>query len=213
MRFSISYFVVLDLFVLSSATKTCYWPSGKTAGALTPCNDTLSVSHCCKESDVCISNGLCFSPGLGVLVRRGCTDRSWNSTECPSYCLADKYKAADIVMTVCDTYGDFCCGQDDDARTCCNLNGTEQPEKIGTGSVILAEKWCPLPPPEPNVTVIFNSTDPQFQQVKRAAIGLGVVLGVSLLVLVSLLTDWIRMRRTWKGPIIRPRVSPQVEKS
>lgn len=223
---------MLDLFILSSATQTCYWPSGKTAGALIPCNETVPVSHCCKDSDVCLSNGLCFSPGLGVLVRRGCTDKSWNSTDCPSNCLAgkrptdetgaprnpktsshlfphkDKYKAADIVMTVCETYGDFCCGQDDAARACCNLNGTNGPEKVATGGVVLAKKWCPSSFLDaPAAAPVCNSTNSQFQVAKRTAIGLGVVLAVSLLASVWLLVAWYKLWRVQRRPRV-PNLAP-----
>ncbi len=67
-------------------SQTCYYPDGQETTALIPCNASLPATSCCKDSDVCLKNGLCFSPGLGSVVRRGCTDKMWNSTECAGIC-------------------------------------------------------------------------------------------------------------------------------
>jgi hypothetical protein len=64
----------------------CYYPNGESDDGLHPCNATAAVSHCCRASDVCITNGFCFSSGLNAVVRRGCTDKTFNSTECPQQC-------------------------------------------------------------------------------------------------------------------------------
>jgi hypothetical protein len=67
---------------------TCYYPSGAIADGLLPCNTTAgAVSSCCRVGDVCLTNGYCFSAGQNSLIRRGCTDRTFNSTECPQTCL------------------------------------------------------------------------------------------------------------------------------
>ncbi|KAF2685342.1 hypothetical protein K458DRAFT_417403 [Lentithecium fluviatile CBS 122367] len=68
------------------AIAECYYPDGKIAPGLVPCNATAEVTHCCRDADVCLSNGLCFSTGLGTIVRRGCTDSKWNNTVCPTFC-------------------------------------------------------------------------------------------------------------------------------
>jgi hypothetical protein len=65
---------------------SCFLPNGQPADGLVPCNSTASASHCCRQGDVCLSNGFCFSAGLNALVRRGCTDKTFNSTECPQEC-------------------------------------------------------------------------------------------------------------------------------
>jgi hypothetical protein len=95
--------VALVVFALCSVSmgQTCYYPDGKEAAALNPCNTTLPVTNCCKDSDVCLKNGLCFSPGLSSVVRRGCTDQKWNSTECPDVCLTSKLwrqKSAGLII-------------------------------------------------------------------------------------------------------------------
>ncbi|KAF7513149.1 hypothetical protein GJ744_010545 [Endocarpon pusillum] len=110
--------------------QTCYYPNGKEAASLQPCNATSPIANCCKDSDICLKNGLCFSPGLNSVVRRGCTDQTWNSTSCANVCLTTEFHSIDIVLTPCGEYGSFCCGQDKDARACCDSNSTEQ---VGTG--------------------------------------------------------------------------------
>jgi len=72
------------LALLSTAVALeCYYPDGKIGSGLVPCNTTASVTHCCRKPDVCLTNGLCYS-SIGSIIRRGCTDKTWNSTECPS---------------------------------------------------------------------------------------------------------------------------------
>jgi hypothetical protein len=73
---------VLPILVASE----CFYPDGKNATGLFPCYPDADVSHCCRKSDVCLSNGLCFSSGLGTIVRRGCTEPSWKSDSCPAVC-------------------------------------------------------------------------------------------------------------------------------
>jgi hypothetical protein len=80
-------FILLCVSALvSEILAECYYPDGKVAPGLIPCNSTAKVSHCCRDADVCLSNGLCFSTGLSSIVRRGCTDSTWNETTCPSFC-------------------------------------------------------------------------------------------------------------------------------
>jgi len=69
----------------------CYYPNGQLADGLSPCNTTAPVSHCCRNGDVCVTNGLCFSTGLMAVVRRGCTDKTFNSTLCPQQCAFGMY--------------------------------------------------------------------------------------------------------------------------
>lgn len=75
-----------------TASSPCYFPSGEQLDDHTPCNQNASVSHCCKHSDACISNGYCFQQGgqradWGLrIARSSCTDRSFNSEKCPQFC-------------------------------------------------------------------------------------------------------------------------------
>lgn len=82
------FLVAITALALSvTAQQTCYYPDGSSDTALRPCNASAAVSACCRTpTDVCLTNGLCFSTGLNVVIRRGCTDSTWNSTLCPKYC-------------------------------------------------------------------------------------------------------------------------------
>lgn len=73
----------------SSVNPTCYFPNGGIAPNYQPCNSTVDAdsSVCCELStSVCGSKGLCYGSN-GYLYRGGCTDRSWKSAHCPTYCL------------------------------------------------------------------------------------------------------------------------------
>lgn len=76
----------ISLVLVSGAT-TCYYPNRKEADVLVPCDPAASVSACCKDTDVCLQNGLCFSPGTNQVIRRGCTDQNFNSSDCAEICL------------------------------------------------------------------------------------------------------------------------------
>ncbi|PMD25422.1 hypothetical protein NA56DRAFT_642429 [Hyaloscypha hepaticicola] len=125
---------------------TCYFPNGAVADGLQPCNTTAgAVSSCCRAGDVCLSNGFCFSAGLNSIVRRGCTDRTFNSSACPHACITGPEASVDMALTPCGDYTYFCCGQDDAARTCCTL---------GNGTVLLAAGTAILP----TATVTYTNT-------------------------------------------------------
>src|SRR6266487_6586530 len=86
-----SIIVVTSTLLLSVTAQSCYYPSGKSADGLIICKPKASVSHCCKDSDACLTNGLCFSPGLGAVLIRGCTDKTWKSSECLDLCKAGNH--------------------------------------------------------------------------------------------------------------------------
>lgn len=76
-------------------SRNCYFPNGiQSSGS--PCFPDRSVSPCCGPGFVCLSNGLC-QPGSDThrtyqytIYRSACTDRTWNSTDCPKVCLGRK---------------------------------------------------------------------------------------------------------------------------
>lgn len=78
-------FLATALPVHSLLTK-CYWPNGDNATSLFVCLPNADYSHCCRNGDVCITNGLCFSPGLGAILRRGCTDSTFQASPCTDIC-------------------------------------------------------------------------------------------------------------------------------
>ncbi|KAF1969864.1 hypothetical protein BU23DRAFT_651749 [Bimuria novae-zelandiae CBS 107.79] len=132
-------YIVITLASCCAVQGECYYPDGTVAPGLVPCNEGAEVSHCCRDADTCLTNGLCFSSGLGSILRRGCTDKGWNQTECPNICngrLSTHYYSlqSDATLLPCGEYGTFCCGQDDGARACCESgNGTV---KVGGGEAM-----------------------------------------------------------------------------
>ncbi|OIW32598.1 hypothetical protein CONLIGDRAFT_630271 [Coniochaeta ligniaria NRRL 30616] len=73
-----------------AAAASCYTPSGNASTTLIPCNPGDPVSHCCSESDFCLSNGLCLNAGgnNGYSVQ-GCTDKNWGAP-CDMRCAVSK---------------------------------------------------------------------------------------------------------------------------
>ena len=78
------FLVAITALALSiTAQQMRYYPEGSSDPALRPCNASAAVSSCCRTSaDAYLTNGLCFSTGLNVVIRRGCTDSTWNNTLC-----------------------------------------------------------------------------------------------------------------------------------
>lgn len=75
--------------VLLVRGQTCYYPDGNLDDGLAPCNAGADVSSCCGRQDICLDNGYCIvqTENYGNrLSRAGCTDGTWKSSACPSYC-------------------------------------------------------------------------------------------------------------------------------
>jgi hypothetical protein len=79
-------FIYLCYPATGFGTATCYLPDGSVAEDDAPCYDTLP-SQCCPTADgICLSNGLCFSTTDNVVARSSCTDQTWKSHGCSSFC-------------------------------------------------------------------------------------------------------------------------------
>jgi hypothetical protein len=88
------------LFITVIATKaqawTCWLPDGKSFDnvGMIPCNstleDTTEGSACCDPRDACTTSGMCLGES-GYTYRGGCTDSTFTSSNCPSYCLTGNY--------------------------------------------------------------------------------------------------------------------------
>lgn len=63
----------------------CYYPNGLSPSSNFACNLDANVSACCAIGDICLDNGFCGVGGLDV--RGSCTDRLWQSPECPQHCV------------------------------------------------------------------------------------------------------------------------------
>lgn len=86
-----------------ASTSGCYFPNGNASSSdWSACVASDSNSACCHVSDLCLSNGYCFSQAASSasgtfanrLYRGGCTDKSWRDSSCPQYCADSKYMRA-----------------------------------------------------------------------------------------------------------------------
>ena len=79
-----------------SSSSPCYYPNGQKNSNDVPCDPTASVSMCCGNQALCLSNGLCQSindqqTNANISYARGtCTDNQWGSSICPQHCLSSK---------------------------------------------------------------------------------------------------------------------------
>ncbi|TFB00012.1 hypothetical protein CCMA1212_008256 [Trichoderma ghanense] len=83
----------LTLLLSSQATSLCYYPDGTPAPGDVPCTDSTANSVCCGTGYACLSNGICQAtgdelkkPGATEFVRGSCTDKTYRSSSCPSFC-------------------------------------------------------------------------------------------------------------------------------
>ena len=85
----LSYQNLLFLLLrLSQVPALCYYPNQAISGDI-PCDLNASVSACCGNEWVCISNGVCEwtnSSGFAHYARGTCTDSEWKSQSCPMFC-------------------------------------------------------------------------------------------------------------------------------
>lgn len=74
----------------------CYYPNGQINSTDIPCDPNASVSMCCGDPALCLSNGLCRATNnppmdKNISYARGtCTDNQWGSSICPQHCLSSK---------------------------------------------------------------------------------------------------------------------------
>lgn len=89
-------FLFLSFPVWSAAHAACYYPSGRQSPSDIPCRDDTPHTPCCGQGYVCLSNGLCQAtaeelkkPGVNEYARGSCTDKTWQSSGCPLYCIGE----------------------------------------------------------------------------------------------------------------------------
>ena len=87
--------IVLAVYT-AFASAGCYAPDGTYEPDDVPCLPDQEDSFCCQAGYVCLSNKLCYATSASKdydpknpngRTRRGCTDPSWDSPECPQFCL------------------------------------------------------------------------------------------------------------------------------
>ncbi|KAF2676260.1 hypothetical protein K458DRAFT_184245 [Lentithecium fluviatile CBS 122367] len=115
-------FAIVVLFSFATSEPGCFYPDGTDAIGLSPCISNTTASHCCRDSDTCLTHGLCFSRDMGTVVRRGCTDQTWKSPQCSTACNTEKFRSGDAMLTPCGLYatGGYCCNPFETGRSCCD---------------------------------------------------------------------------------------------
>ncbi|KAL7784921.1 hypothetical protein V8C37DRAFT_339939 [Trichoderma ceciliae] len=85
--------LVLLVVLAARVNATCFFPDGSTSGDV-PCTDTTKNSACCGFGYACLSNGICQAtgeelqkPGASEFVRGSCTDKTWRSSDCQTFCI------------------------------------------------------------------------------------------------------------------------------
>ncbi|KAH0493444.1 hypothetical protein TgHK011_000112 [Trichoderma gracile] len=79
--------------LLTQSNALCFYPDGTPAPGDVPCTDSTANSVCCGTGYACLSNGICQAtgdelkkPGASEFVRGSCTDKTFRSSACPSFC-------------------------------------------------------------------------------------------------------------------------------
>ncbi len=69
-----------------SDVPVCYSPDKSVAIDNYACNLSANVSVCCGVGSICLDNKICQN-GNDQIIRGACTDSTWQSPECPQYCM------------------------------------------------------------------------------------------------------------------------------
>jgi hypothetical protein len=122
--------VILTSYALSTRAEVplCFYPDGSQAQSDHACNLTAEVSFCCAIGDNCLDNKLCVtkSDDPQPYNRGSCTDKTWNSPECPRFCL-DFSSDGGTWLVNCGDKG-VCCFDvlADRPEDCCSVNSSAQ---------------------------------------------------------------------------------------
>ncbi|EXJ95708.1 hypothetical protein A1O1_00831 [Capronia coronata CBS 617.96] len=131
---------------------TCYWQNSTLAPddpySIAPddtaCFPDQENSPCCGTGWTCLSDGVCYiEQGDSSFYYRGtCTDRTWDSQQCPGWCFAQN-STDSIPLIKCDSAQDwYCCPEDPN----CDCNSGKDAVKLGddqpsTVTVIGSTSW------------------------------------------------------------------------
>ncbi|PLB52511.1 hypothetical protein P170DRAFT_351758 [Aspergillus steynii IBT 23096] len=140
-------FLITQTALLSTAATAskCYFSDGSEASSeIQPCFPSKSTSACCSTNksgtlpnDVCLHNGLCMAQVAqysGLIFQNACTDKSWESPDCPSVCGMSLAQNTGIYVLPCPQRGV--------GYWCCSANGTECCDdafRMNMGSLVIGE--------------------------------------------------------------------------
>ncbi|KAF2083940.1 hypothetical protein K490DRAFT_69272 [Saccharata proteae CBS 121410] len=202
----------------TSTDRTCYYPNGVQSNA-SPCFPDQPVSACCGPGFICYSDGLC-APGPEdrrtyqyKIYRSGCTDRSWNSSSCPSVCLGtdDNLEAGQGIATCGES--SFCCGRDYDC--CGNSSNIFTYGNLDIATTIPYNKASSTSTPSPpststsaSASVPTSSQSSPSASNNSVAIGVGVGVGIGGAILLSATLILLHRLRSQRRQRTNPDFSP-----
>ncbi|KAK0511200.1 hypothetical protein JMJ35_006752 [Cladonia borealis] len=101
--------------------QSCYFPDGTNAPDHTPCNGSVSVSHCCEPGDTCLTTSLCYQAADLSINTGTCTDKTWKDPSCFQQCpISADYKTPYVnTLYRCD-WNYWCCSAGGNETSCCN---------------------------------------------------------------------------------------------
>jgi len=104
----------------------CFYPDGSQAQSDYACNLTAEHSFCCAIGYNCLDNKICVAEEYSDWNRGSCTDKTWNSPDCPRFCMDFSSSGGSWLVNcgekdVCcyDTLAEF-------PNDCCSANLTGQ---------------------------------------------------------------------------------------
>ncbi|KAI9155574.1 hypothetical protein HJFPF1_08160 [Paramyrothecium foliicola] len=89
---------LIGLLPLATVSQVCYYPDGSVATEQFPCTNDEGGTFCCADGEACLANKLCYFNSTSIFddtfrhfnYRGSCTDKSWQSENCPDYCTENK---------------------------------------------------------------------------------------------------------------------------
>jgi len=109
---------------------SCFYPNGSLALSDYACNLTAEASFCCAIGFNCLDNKICTAEGEGPqwYNRGSCTDKNWDSPDCPQFCKNFSPGGGSFVVNCHRWEGDtgVCCYDTSAAEPndCCSKNSS-----------------------------------------------------------------------------------------
>lgn len=177
--------LALSFSGLCRAQQRCFYPNGEEAvfpnGARAPtnypCDPDAADSACCggEAGMACLTNKLCRGPD-GNTIRGSCTDRNWNSLDCPQFCLGAYTHAVFEGMVSRKRQGDVLTDLSGareggtDLISCANVTGTDTSYCCDGHRAFCCDEGVArfeVFPSEPEVFATFDAGLSQFVIIQR----------------------------------------------
>ncbi|TDZ71724.1 hypothetical protein CTRI78_v001851 [Colletotrichum trifolii] len=211
------------LIGIVAGQRRCFVPNGTNRHDLTnignnkyePC-ESNGHSMCCNTAtgDKCQSNGLCWNEGGRVSWRESCTDPTWQSPKCLKLCVSDDaatgtdggpMTGSDVVVTKCGNEDVFCCGNDQEARECCEAG---RGVRVVNGQVVAASSTTSTQPTFATSTPDNEAGGTTASQAAVIGGTVGAIIGVMTLAAVVVFL-WLRGWKR-KARMVQPTEPTQV---